>query len=259
MLFDNINDCIAESRTFNPSEEFFSLLEVGTVTFNHAKILIEPQEKGNCLLIYLHHGHIIVHHTKSERVILKNELVLIPLNVGAEFKYADAQGDFLVCANFPSNELTRNHLRVPSEIDPKDFEQFLFSLKDANASDSLAKLLKNITTHATRDAKQRDFIRNALIYMDKNISNRIMLEDIAATIDYSKFHFIRVFDGYIGQTPHQYICDRRLYLARDLLGATDLPIAEIAIQSGIHFTSNFYSHFKRKFKKTPKDYRDTLE
>src|SRR5512133_159891 len=135
MLFDNIADCTAESRTFTPNEEVFSLMEVGTVAFNHAKVSIEPQEKGNCLLIYLRHGHIIVHHAKTERVILKNELVLMPLTTGVEFKYADAQGDFLVCANFPSSELTRNHLRVPSEIDPKDFDQFLLSLKDVTASE----------------------------------------------------------------------------------------------------------------------------
>lgn len=259
MLFDNISDCTAESRTFSPNEEVFSLLEVGTVSFNHTKVHIAPQLKGNCLLIYLRHGHIIVRHTRIDRVILKNELVLMPLGNGVDFQFADAQGDFMVCANFPSVELTRNHLRVPSEINPKDFDDFLASLTGANSPDSLAKLLKNITTKSARDAKQRDFIRNALVYMDKNINKRIMLEDISATIDYSKFHFIRVFDGYIGQTPHQYICDRRLYLARELLGATNLPISEIAIQSGIHFTSNFYSHFKRKFRKTPKDYRDTLE
>jgi AraC-like DNA-binding protein len=259
MLFDNLVDCAAESRTFHPNEEVFSLREIGKVTINHTQVHVPAQDKGTCLLVYLRQGHIIVHHTKSDRVILKNELVLMPLGNGIEFKYADAQGDFMVCANFPSTELTRNHLRVPSEIDPKDFDEFLGTLNDAKSSDSLAKLLKNIATQNGRDAKQREFIRNALVYMDKNISKRIMLEDISTTIDYSKFHFIRVFDGYIGQTPHQYICDRRLYLARELLRATDLPISQIAIQSGIHFTSNFYSHFKRKFKKTPKDYRDTLE
>jgi AraC-like DNA-binding protein len=259
MLFDLIHDCISKSTTFTPDDEVFSLLEVGTIRFDHAKIEIDPQGKDKCLIIYLRSGHIIVQHAKTDRAILKNELVLIPLVNGVHFKYADAQGDFLVCANFPSAELTRNHLRVPSSIDPLVFDEFLTSLTSIEAHDSLAKHLKKLTAAYGRNVKQRDFIRSALVFMNKNINKRIMLEDIAATIDYSKFHFIRVFDEYINQTPHQYICDRRLYLARELLSSTDLPIAEVSLQSGIHFTSNFYSHFKRKFKTTPKDYRDTLE
>ncbi len=259
MLFDHLSDCKVESKTFTPNDEVFSLLEVGTVFFNHAKIHLEPQPKNNWLIFYLRSGHIIVHHTKTDRVILHNELAMIPLGTGVELHYADAQADFILCANFPPAELTRSHLRVPAEIDPLVFDEFLHSIDSADSLETLARLVKNIVTVAGRDTKQREFIRNALIYMNKNISKRIKLEDISATIDYSKFHFIRVFNNYIGLTPHQYICDRRLYLARELLNTTDMPIAEVAIQSGIHFTSNFYSHFKRKFKKTPKDFRDTVE
>ena len=259
MLFNNMNDCLTESKTFNPHEEVFSLAEVGTVSFNHTKVQIPPQSKNNCIVIYLRRGHIIVQHAKSDRIILHHELVLMPLEKGIEFRFADAEGDFLVFANFPAVELTRNHLRAPIGIEPKVFDDFLGSLKAANSTDALTKLLKNAKMQSGRDIKQREFIRNALVYMNKNVNKRIMLEDISATIDYSKFHFIRVFDEYIGLTPHQYISDRRLYLARELLSSTDLPIADVAVQSGIHFTSNFYSHFKRKFKKTPKEFRDTLK
>lgn len=257
MLFNNTGECTFESQTFTPKDEVFSLMEVGTVRFDHTAIQIDPQSKNTCLILYLRRGHIIVQHAKNDRVILEHELVLMPLTNGVTFNYADAQGDFLLCANFPSAELTRNHLRVPAEIKPDEFDAFLASLMLTDGIDSLAKLLKKLPSISRRDVKQKEFIRNALVFMNKNINKRIMLEDIAATIDYSKFHFIRIFDEYIQQTPHQYIGDRRLYMARELLATTDLSIADVALQSGIHFTSNFYSHFKRKFKMTPKDYRAT--
>lgn len=258
MLFNNIGECTFESQTFTVKDEVFSLMEVGKVQFDHTSIHIPSQGKDTCLIIYLRRGHIIFQHAKNDRVILQNELVLVPLANGATLTYADADADFLLCANFPSAELTRNHLRVPAEIDPTEFDDFLASLMHIDTTESLAKLLKKLPSLSGRDAKQREFIRNALVFMNKNVNKRIMLEDIAATIDYSKFHFIRIFDEFLQQTPHQYICDRRLYMARGLLASTDLSIADVAIQSGIHFTSNFYSHFKRKFKTTPKDYRETL-
>jgi len=259
MLFNNVNSIHYESTLLKVRDDAFSIRETGTLRFENAAVQIKAQGKNDCLLLYLRSGHAIVKHSKSEKVILSNELVLIPLENGVHFLYAQGAGDFLVGTNCPQTELMRNHLRVPSQVDPRHFDEFLLNCQDPMVNESLAKLLKALPVNTNKDAKQRDFIRNALLFMDKNISKRIVLDDITDTIDYSKFHFIRVFDEYIGQTPHQYICDRRLFLARELLAETDLPISEVALRSGIRFTSNFYSHFKRKFKKTPKDFREQSE
>jgi AraC-like DNA-binding protein len=259
MLFNNVNSIQYESTLLKARDDSFSIREIGTLRFENAAVQIKAQGKNDCLLLYLRSGHAIVKHAKSEKVILSNELVFLPLENGVHFLYAQGSGDFLVGTNCSQSELMRNHLRVPSEVEPRHFDEFLLSASDPLNTESLSKLLKTLPVNTGRDAKQREFIRNALLFMDKNMSKRIVLDDITDTIDYSKFHFIRVFDEYIGQTPHQYICDRRLFLARELLAQTDLPIAEVAMRSGIRFTSNFYSHFKRKFKKTPKDYRDQSE
>jgi AraC-like DNA-binding protein len=258
MVFGTLKDFKFESTTFSLDEEVFSLIEIGTLRVDHAKIQIESQNKNDCLLIYLRRGHIIVHHAKNDQAILRNELVLIPLGNGVQFSYADAEGDFLVIANFPSADLNRNHQRVPVEIEPDVFDEFLVSVRSSRLSETLIKQMRNLAIMPIRDLKQRTVIRKTLIYINKNLSKRVMLDDICETIDYSKFHFIRIFDEFVGLTPHQYICDRRLYLARDLLGETDLSISDVAMRSGISFASNFYSHFKRKFKVTPKDYRETI-
>jgi AraC-like DNA-binding protein len=258
MLFGTLKNFKFDSTTFSLEEEFFSLIEIGTLYVDHAKDQIEAQNKNDCLLVYLRRGHIIVHHAKNDQAILRNELVLIPLGNGVKFSYADAEGDFLVIANFPSADLNRNHQRTPVEIEPSVFDEFLASVRSSNLPETLIKQLRNLAVLPIRDLKPRTVIRKALIYINKNLSKRVMLDDICETIDYSKYHFIRIFDEFVGFTPHQYICERRLYLARDLLGETDLSISEVAMRSGISFASNFYSHFKRKFKVTPKDFRESM-
>ena len=82
---------------------------------------------------------------------------------------------------------------------------------------------------------------------------------MAAQAGLTPSHFCRVFKRATGVTPHQYVMKARLDRARDLLGQSDLSIAQVAEMTG--FTSQ--SHFTRAFRQyagdTPSGWRHTVQ
>lgn len=63
------------------------------------------------------------------------------------------------------------------------------------------------------------------------------------------------FKRLYGQTMGKFILDRKLSLAVKWLTTTDFSIQEIAFNLGYSHTSNFAKAFKKKYKKTPLQYR----
>jgi AraC-like DNA-binding protein len=94
-------------------------------------------------------------------------------------------------------------------------------------------------------------------YVEAHLDKTIALSDLATLVGCSEWHFIRRFSATFGVSPHAYVTERRLERARDLLGTTDLPIIQIALEVGMT-----HSHFSRMFAQhvgvTPTRYRRSL-
>jgi AraC family transcriptional regulator len=72
----------------------------------------------------------------------------------------------------------------------------------------------------------------------------------------SQFHFARAFKATVGQTPHRYITQRRIERAKVLLSVTQLPVLEVAAQTGFSNTGYFSAQFRKHTSATPKQFRD---
>jgi AraC family transcriptional regulator len=92
-------------------------------------------------------------------------------------------------------------------------------------------------------------------YIGENLDSRLTLSDIADAANLSPFHFSRLFKTSTGVSPHQYVTEQRLQRARELLIGTDLPIHEIAWQTGFSDQSHLGRHMRRRFGITPKSLR----
>jgi AraC family multidrug resistance transcriptional activator len=93
-------------------------------------------------------------------------------------------------------------------------------------------------------------------YIEEHFTENIRLDDIANTIGYSKYHMNRMFYEKTGQTIHNYIKERRLYEAAELLTETDKAIVEISLIVGYTSQQAFTRAFKQIFECTPHIYRN---
>lgn len=71
----------------------------------------------------------------------------------------------------------------------------------------------------------------------------------------SAAHFARSFKGAFGVPPHRYLLTRRLERATSLLRDTDLPITEIAFQTGWNSVGTFGRVFRDVTGESPGEFR----
>ena len=94
-------------------------------------------------------------------------------------------------------------------------------------------------------------------FIDKNITHNLTLEDISKEFLISPFHLIRLFKKELNLTPYQYILNKKINLAKELL-SKGTNIAEVAVLVGFNDQSHLYKYFKQVFSISPKEYQVSL-
>lgn len=100
----------------------------------------------------------------------------------------------------------------------------------------------------------RAAVRRAIEFVESSFTHPITLADIARAAGASPFHLVRAFRADTGLTPHAYVLDRRVRLARALL-RDGMPIAGAAIRAGFCDQSHLNRRFKSLTGVTPGRYR----
>jgi len=110
---------------------------------------------------------------------------------------------------------------------------------------------------APRTIREHDRRRavEAALRIDENAHEALDLDDAASTAGLSPFHFLRLFSGVLGVTPHQYLVRSRLRRAARLLADEERRISDIAFDVGFGDLSNFARTFRRAAGVTPRAYR----
>jgi AraC-like DNA-binding protein len=98
-------------------------------------------------------------------------------------------------------------------------------------------------------------LRQAHDLIDRDYSEPLDLEVLAAEAGYSKFHFARSFADAYGETPRAYLSRRRIERAKDLLRSANLSITEICFLVGFESLGSFSALFRRLVGQSPSGYR----
>lgn len=77
---------------------------------------------------------------------------------------------------------------------------------------------------------------------------------VARAVGVSPFHFIRVFEGLFGVTPHQFRTSARLEQARRLLARGEHSVTEVCFEVGFSSLGSFSDLFARRVGETPSAY-----
>jgi AraC-like DNA-binding protein len=123
----------------------------------------------------------------------------------------------------------------------------------------LAELVAGKTRKPARvTARDRRRAVDAALWLDANAHRNVELEDAAREAEISPFHFLRLFSGVLGVTPHQYLLRSRLRRAARQLADDDKPVTAIAYDVGFNDLSNFVRTFHRAAGVSPLKFRQAL-
>ncbi len=123
------------------------------------------------------------------------------------------------------------------------------------------RILTMISLHCQTQSKTNvhylhaDTLSKILSHIEQNFTEEITLESLARQGCMSVSNFRRIFTATLHQSPMQYILELRLNKAAALLDSSALPVTQIAWKCGFH-DSNYFSHqFRKRFGRSPLQYR----
>ena len=99
--------------------------------------------------------------------------------------------------------------------------------------------------------------RRCTEFLMDHAGNNIGLEQLAALVGLSPFHFARAFKQTIGVPPHRYQLKVRVEKAKALLLETDASVTEIAFDVGYESSQALARLFRREVGVSPSDFRRT--
>jgi len=97
-------------------------------------------------------------------------------------------------------------------------------------------------------------VRRAKDYLAAHVDEQVELETLARAAGLSPFHLIRVFRKATGMTPHNWLVDRRVHLACNLL-REGLSATHVAARCGFSDQSHLTRVFKSRLGVTPGQFR----
>ncbi len=133
-----------------------------------------------------------------------------------------------------------------------------------------AETARHMVVPPQRDGGQAQFIRHrvpdgagsalepAMHWIRRRLDEEITAEEIAEHTGVSERTLYRWFRDQNGTTPLQWVLRERLYRAQELLETTDLPIENVARESGFGTSMNMRQHFGKHIRTSPSAYRKTF-
>lgn len=154
-------------------------------------------------------------------------------------------------------QMTGQILSGPGNFSPISDEQY-FELTEALLTDQLPHFsaFHRIPTLRRRTRKYLlQCIWRGRDYIDTHYLDHITIQQIAREACMSEYHFFRIFKAAMECTPYQYILQKRMALARQLLVQEHMSIRDIALHVGFTDISTFSKTFRKQYGITPSSMR----
>jgi AraC-like DNA-binding protein len=98
---------------------------------------------------------------------------------------------------------------------------------------------------------RRTHARRVLEYVEANLGRAVTVRELAEVAELSTYHFVRMFKRTLDVTPYQYLLERRVERAKELLRNKSASLAEVGLSTGFSSQSHFTTAFNRAVGATP--------
>jgi len=156
--------------------------------------------------------------------------------------------------------------KKPMNIETSDFDYTFFSssisgsefYKGIKLRNVLWEILLEFIRKGNIIIEAEDYspcIRNALLFIKRNLSMQLTVSQIAESCFISKSTLTKHFKKELSVSVNEYICNTVLADAEMLLSTTNVSVSEISSRLGFSDQFYFSRKFKEKFGISPREYR----
>ena len=147
-------------------------------------------------------------------------------------------------------------------IKERDFEGFGSDLMAQTYLVQALTLINRIVEQTPKSNELRDksdsVVADVLNYINDHFGEDLSLDLLANKFFISKYHLSREFNRLVGTSVYRYIIQKRLAVARLLMGQ-GVPSTTVYQQCGFGDYSNFYRAFKAEYRISPKEFIKQLK
>ncbi len=112
---------------------------------------------------------------------------------------------------------------------------------------------KAISKYPNADLRER--LGRARKFIDDSYHLPLDLTEISRQACLSRYHFLRLFRDAFETTPHQYLIQKRIEKAKELLRARSLSVTDVCFEVGFESLGSFSSLFRKCVGDPPTSYR----
>lgn len=109
-----------------------------------------------------------------------------------------------------------------------------------------------------KESVQNTAVLRAIAFMEHHFSEKLSIEQIADQVNLSEYYFSRLFRRCTSMSPHAYLVNLRITMARQLLSVSQKSVERVAEECGFHSTTNFIRSFREHVGCTPKQFRRAI-
>ncbi|MEA1915454.1 MAG: AraC family transcriptional regulator [Campylobacterota bacterium] len=136
------------------------------------------------------------------------------------------------------------------DLEKEESLQMFFSELFLLYCDNSVKLEKSISCNTQRISKAKEYIKN-------NCRLNLTVKKISSEVGLSEFYFIKIFKQNVHLTPHAFLLNEKINLAKELLRAKN-SILDVALEVGFSDQSHLNRVFKKHVAATPYEYQQSI-
>ncbi|HOO29260.1 MAG TPA: AraC family transcriptional regulator, partial [Lachnospiraceae bacterium] len=150
------------------------------------------------------------------------------------------------------------YIAASGEMADNRLSQLITALSMTNAAEACKATSKFITEILVHEEEiNHEIIHKAKAYINQHLADDISVTVLAEQNFMSVSYFSRLFKKVVGIGCNEYIVQKRIKAAENLLLTTPLPTGEIALRVGYKNKNYFSLAFKRKTGMAPTELRET--
>jgi len=105
------------------------------------------------------------------------------------------------------------------------------------------------------NADLHERLSRARKFIDESYQLPLDLSEISKQACFSRYHFLRLFRDVYETTPHQYLIQKRIEKAKELLRRRSLSVTDVCFEVGFESLGSFSSLFRKCVGDAPTNYR----